>query len=143
MSFGDPVEFIRNLLNGDRQRVGNRIKKEAFTAEDDARSIEHFACAVNGIVTITLPAVAGHHWRFDYIHYSYSGVPAAGNLQVTDGVNTYHLDITAAGPGHLTFDSTRWTQGAAVAIALAAGGQGVQGCLNVLGVRYERLEGDF
>lgn len=144
MSFGDPIEFVRNLLNGDRQRVGNRIKKEAFTVTEDPREQEHFVCATNGVAQIILAAPpAGHHWRFDYIHYSYSGAPALGSLQITDGTVTYHIDITAAGPGHLTFDTTRWTEGAAVTITLAAGGQGVDSCLNILGPRYERLYGDF
>jgi len=139
MSFGNPVEFVRNLLNGDRQRVGNRVKKEAFTIQAD-----QFAEAENADVTINLAAVAGHNWRFDYVHYSYNGQgPAAGSLQVNDGTVNYIQTITGAGVGWLPFDTTRWTQDAAVAITLAAGGLGVTGRLAVLGARYEQLEGDF
>ena len=136
---GDPIEFMRNLLSGDRQRVGNRVKKEAFIIDAD-----HYAEGENADVTIDLPAIAGHNWRFDYVHYSYNGQgPGAGTLQVTDGTVNYIQAITAAGVGWLPFDSTRWAQGAAVAITLAAGGAGVVGRLAVLGARYEHLEGDF
>ena len=136
---GDPVEFVRNLLSGDRQRVGNRVKKEAFTITAD-----QYAEDENADVVINLPVVAGCNWRFDYIHYSYNGQgPGAGTLQVTDGVVNYIQAITAAGVGWLPFDTTRWAQGAAVAITLAAGGAGVVGRLAVLGARYEDLEGDF
>ena len=136
---GDPVEFVRNLLSGDRQRVGNRVKKEAFIIDAD-----HYAEGENADVTVDLPAVAGHNWRFDYIHYSYNGQgPGAGTLQITDGVVNYIQTITAAGVGWLPFDSTRWAQGAAVAIILAAGGAGITGRLAVMGARYEDLEGDF
>ena len=139
MSFGNPVEFVRNLLNGDRQRVGNRVKKEAFTITAD-----HYAEDENADVTINLAAVAGHNWRFDYIHYSYNGQgPAAGGLQITDGVTLYQMDLAGAGVGWLPFDATRWAQGAAVAIILLTGGVGVMGRLAVLGARYEYLEGDF
>jgi len=139
MSFGDPVEFARRLLNDRLQRVGNRTQKEAFTITAD-----YYAEDENADVTIDLPAVAGHNWRFDYIHYSYNGQgPAAGGLQITDGVTLYQMDITAAGVAWLPFDTTRWAQGAAVTITLLAGGIGVMGRLAVLGARYERLEGDF
>ena len=139
MAFGDPVEFVRRLLNDRLQRVGNRVQKEAFTIEAG-----QYAEDENADVVVNLPAVAGHHWRFDYIHYSYNGQgPGAGTLQVTDGTMNYIQTITAAGVGWLPFDTTRWTQGAAVAITLAAGGIGVTGRLAVLGARYEDLEGDF
>jgi len=139
MAFGDPIEFIRTLLNGSRQRVGNRIQKEAFTIEAD-----HYAEGENADAVINLPAVPGYNWRFDYIHYSYDTLgQTPGTLMVTDGVTIYQMAITAAGVGWLPFDSTRWAQGAAVAITLAAGGMGVIGRLAVLGARYERLEGDF
>ena len=136
---GDPIEFVRNLLSGDRQRVGNRVKKEAFTITAD-----QYAEDENADVVINLPVVAGCNWRFDYVHWSYNGQgPAAGGLQITDGVTLYQMDITAAGVGWLPFDSTRWAQGAAVAIILLDGGVGVMGRLAVLGTRYEDLEGDF
>ena len=139
MSFGDPVEFVRRLHSAQSQRVGNRIQKEAFTIDS-----YHCDCALNDVAQVVLPAPgAGNQQRFDYIHYSYSGVPAAGSLQITDGATTYYLSITAAGLGHLTFDTTRWEVNAPVTITLAAGGQGVTGCLNVLGVRYEHLEDDI
>jgi len=139
MSFGDPVEFVRNLLNGDRQRVGNRVKKEAFTIEAD-----HCAYAVNDNVVVNLPAVAGHYWRFDAIHFSYAGGQGpAGILTATDGVTNYLIVTPQTGPVELRFDTTRWARGAGVTIVLNAGGAGVTGTLNVLGARYEHLEGDF
>lgn len=138
MSFGDPIEFIRNLLNGDRQRVGNRVKKEAFIIE-----ATHCAWALNDNVVINLPAVAGHHWRFDAIHFSYDGQGPAGILTVADGVTNYLMVTPIPGPVELRFDTVRWAQGAGVTIVLNAGGAGVTGTLNVLGARYERLEGDF
>lgn len=139
MSFGNPVEFVRNLLNGDRQRVGNRVKKEAFIPDAD----HHDHAAGDVTIILAVPPAAAHAWRFDYVHYSYNAAPAAGRLTITDGVATYLLDITAAGPGWVPFDTTRWAEGAAVTITLAGGGGAVIGCLNVLGVRYERLHGDF
>ena len=135
---GDPVEFVRNLLSGDRQRVGNRVKKEAFTIEAD-----HCATAVHDNAIINLLPVAGHHWRFDRIHFSYDGQGPAGALTITDGITLYVMTVSAAGTYELAYDTTRWAQGAGVTITLADGGAGVTGCLNVLGVRYERLEGDF
>ena len=77
MSRGNPVEFVRRLrLQADAmQRIGNRIKKEAFEIEAD-----HVAQGgANAAVEVVLPVPGvGNHWRFDFLHISYDGVTAPG-----------------------------------------------------------------
>jgi hypothetical protein len=137
MSFGDPVEFIRTSCAGDKQRVGNRIQKEAFTIDCD-----YFAHGLPGDANQIILAAPGanQHWRFDYIHYSYNGVPAGAYLDVDFGLFTYRMYITAAGPGWVPFDTTRFPAGTAVTITLTGSPQ-ISGSLHILGARVECLQG--
>ena len=138
MARGDPVEFVRDL-NTAQQRVFNRVKKEAATVR-----VDH---CIQGdddsdVIVVLTGADPTAYWRFDYIHYSYDGQMAGAYLQITDGVTMYHVDITHTGAAWLPFDTTRWARGRDVTITLGAGGGGVAGMLNVLGVRLEFVHGD-
>jgi len=138
MGKGNPIELVRDV-GVQAQRAYNRIKKEGFTAQEDF----FVEGAVNSHVLITIPAPPERaHLRFDYIHYSYSDAQFAGGyLEVMDGTTTYHVSLTSA-QGWFPFDTTRWAQGQAVNVMLGNGGAGIAGSLNILGVRYEYLEGD-
>lgn len=136
MSGGNPVEFVRRfrLQSDAMQRVGNRIKLEAFEIEDD-----HVADGV-GVLILDLPAPGvGNHWRFKSIHASFDAAPAAAVLlQVNDGVKTYQMAISTVGPHSFEFGRTRWASNGGVTITLPAGGGGAIGYLAVLAARIER-----
>lgn len=137
MSRGDPVEFTRRLrLESDAlQRIGNRIKLEAFEIEAD-----HVGDGLNAIIILDLPAPGvGNHWRFNSIHASFDAAPAAAVLlQVNDGVKTYQMAISTVGPHSFDFGRTRWASNAGVTITLPAGGGAATGYLAVLAARIER-----
>lgn len=137
MSRGNPVEFVRRLRlrSGAMERVGNRVKLEAFEIEAD-----HVGEGLNAIIILDLPAPgAGNHWRFNSIHASFDAAPAAAVLvQVNDGVKTWQMAISTVGPHSFEFGQTRWVSNGGVTITLPAGGGAATGYLAVLGARIER-----
>jgi hypothetical protein len=139
MAGGDPVEFVRTLLSGNRQRVGNRTQREGFEIEAD------YCVApenVDTAATVVLPAPGARlAWRFDYIHYSYDAIiQVPGVLLVGDGVTLEVFYIMHDLNAYLPFESTRWATGAAVTITLVAV-PGARGALAVHGARIERAAG--
>lgn len=137
MSRGNPVEFVRRLrLQSDAmQRIGNRIKMEAFEIE-----AAHVGEGANADVVLNLGAPgAGNHWRFKSVHASFDAVPAAAVvLTVADGTTTYQAAISTVGPHTFDFGRTRWASNGALVITLPAGGAGVTGYLAVLAACIER-----
>lgn len=86
---------------------------------------------VGGPVVGTLSA-KGLLWRgISQMIWSYSAVPVGGKLSVTDdGVEIFAVDITAAGPGSLSFiQALRSTQGKKLEATLASGGALITGRL--------------
>ena len=147
MSRGDPIEFVRTLLNGNRQRVGNRTQREGFLIEAD--HCAHPAREEDAIVILPAPGIGPGGvpgdpqlcWRFDYVHYSYDIIPQApGQLTVTDFVTAEIFYIVYNVGGYLPFESTRWAGGAAVHIVLQ-GVAGAHGSIAVHGARVERVIG--
>ncbi len=59
-------------------------------------------------VLLTYAAVADRRHVLGLVAWSYSGSPTEGKLQILDGLSQedviFSIDITAAGPGHITFD---------------------------------------
>ena len=87
--------------------------------------------AANTAATITLAAPTSGNRRINQIAWSYDGDPTGGRLSITDGGSTvFDLDITKGGPGYLPHP-IQITDGAAMVITLAAGGDGITGKLNV------------
>ncbi len=84
----------------------------------------------NTAAVVTLALVAGQEHVIHGVQWSYNGAPTGGRLTMTDGTDTWDIDITAAGPGGY---APLWggAEGAQVTITLAAGGSGVTGKLNV------------
>ena len=89
--------------------------------------------AANAAGTITLAAQAGFAHVIYGLYWSYAGATVTGNLIIQDGgVTVFSVDISAAGPGQLTFGRPiRLTPGNVGTVTLAAGGSGVTGKLNV------------
>ena len=95
MSFGDPVEFVRNLLNGDNQRCGNRVQLEdedagAINAANPLPTTAVIAGGLADPLPVTLEDAAGNP----------AGI-AANPIQIGDAGAT--LSVDDAG-GTLTVD---------------------------------------
>ena len=135
MAGGDPVEFVRNLLNGTHQRVGNRTQRQAFTITPVYVS----APPAGDAVIVLPPPGAGFAWRFDRIHYSYDSVQAVGLLLINDGATIEVFYIQVNTEGDLSFETTRWAENAFVTITLVNGGVGIAGALAVHGTRIESV----
>lgn len=82
---------------------------------------------------ITYAAAPGLAHVVDAIVWSYSAAPTGGSLTIADGATPIlQADITAAGPGSLTFPvPLMGTAGNALTVTLAAPGGAVVGKLNV------------
>lgn len=93
--------------------------------------------APNTAVTITLPA--NTRWELaGCILWSYSAAPTGGRLTVAGGGFGIDVDIIAGGPGFIPFTIPQHATGDnAIVITLAAGGAGIVGKLNLLGVKVE------
>lgn len=85
------------------------------------------------VLTLAAPTDTARRRVFSSVHWSYSGAPTGGRLTIaSSGQSTYDVDITAGGPGYLTFpDNFRGAAGQTVVLTLAAGGAGVSGKINV------------
>ena len=96
------------------------------------------ASGINTIVAVQYPiAGAGMHHVVEGVAWSYSGDPTGGNLTITDGVTiTFDIDITNQGYGYVPVRK-RGTANTIMNIALAAGGAGVVGRLNIIGHRLD------
>src|SRR5206468_2445421 len=91
---------------------------------------------VNAAVTATHAAAAGLRHRISRVFWSFTAAPVAASIQVRDGATVLvELDVTAAGPGQLSFDPPLVaTRGAGVSAVLAAGGAGNSGRVALSGV---------
>jgi len=74
-------------------------------------------------------------WVLRSVQCSYDGTPTGGALTVTDGTDTWKVDITSAGFFSVSFvdeqrDGWRFPADTTVTITLAAGGSGVSGICN-------------
>jgi hypothetical protein len=99
-----------------------------------------YATATGGAATVTLAATtppACH--KVEGLVLSYSGTPSAGGVTVTDSVIgvCFSVDVTAAGPYILPLGWMGFSPGGSVVIALASGGSGIVGKLNVVGHEIE------
>lgn len=94
----------------------------------------------NTNVTLTYTAAgAGIRYVLSGIAWSYNGTPTAGRLIIknngSSGTTVFDIDITAAGPGFIPFNPPKlFGSNVDVFIELFAGGSGVVGKLNVLGI---------
>ena len=87
-------------------------------------------------LTVTINPDDDEYVVLDVVSWSYNGTPTGGELSLAvDGTDTYKVDITEGGPGHLPFGErgmlTSQTKGLTVVVTLAAVA-GVGGQLNVL-----------
>lgn len=91
--------------------------------------------ASNTAAVVTLAAAGTTQARIvEQIVWSYDGNPTGGNITITnDGTAIFDIDITAGGPGSITFpgDVLKSTANKALVITLAAGGSGISGNINV------------
>lgn len=92
--------------------------------------------AANTAAVVTYAAVSGRKHIITGIAWSYNAVPTNGNLKVEDvsGTTVFSMDITAAGPGVITFPQPKCSVAAntAMIVTLAAGGALVTGKLSIL-----------
>ena len=97
---------------------------------------ERFATgAPNTAVVITLPTSRGRYEFSGSIVWSYSGQPTGGRLTVAGGGFNLDIDIIAGGPSYVPFNIPQHaTDNNPIVITLAAGGAGVVGKLNLIGV---------
>jgi hypothetical protein len=67
------------------------------------------------------------------VQWSYSAAPTGGRLRIQDGAtDVFDIDITAGGPGSITFSPPRRCSALSVVTSvLAAGGAGITGKINV------------
>lgn len=138
MARGDPVEFVRTLLNGNRQRIGNATRREGFEIEPSHCDVPEDV-GITAVVDLPAPANVQWCWRFDYIHYSYDAIiQVPGYLEITDGVTTETFYVFHTINDYLPFESTRWAAGAPVHIVLLGVG-GAHGSLAVHGARIEHV----
>lgn len=139
MARGNPVEFVRQMVNGVYQRIGNEMQQQGFPIEPDHTA--ESAAGADAEIVLEMPGV-GFRWRFDYIHYSYdSEQKAAGGLEIDDGA-TIELFYIVGAEGELHFCTTLWAEDSQVTITLLSGGGGVTCSLAVHGVRRERVRDD-
>lgn len=92
--------------------------------------------AANAPAIVKIAGRVGHRTCIGNVQWSYSGVPAGGNIIATDGIadRVYTVDIVAAGPGAL-ISGDAWAEfnvGADVTVTLAPGGAGVTGKVSLL-----------
>lgn len=91
------------------------------------------AANTNAVVTLAAAGTTQAH-IIEQIVWSYDKTPTPGNITITnDGTAIFDIDITAAGPGSITFpgDVLKSTANKALVITLAAGGDSVFGNINV------------
>jgi hypothetical protein len=87
----------------------------------------------NGANTITIMPVAGCRHRLHSLLWSYSATPIGGKVSTTGlWEDDLDHDIIYGGPGELVFPPIEAEHGAALVVALAAGGGGVSGQLTAL-----------
>lgn len=132
MSQGDPVSLVKDHGSGHAQEVYNRTKKEAHTIQADHCST--VSAGDGKVIELVCP---GDNWhiRITEIHAVYTG-QGEGCLSIQDGTVSYQIWVTSQ-LARLRFDTTRWTAGKNITVAMAAGG--AQGYLNILGVFAERI----
>lgn len=66
------------------------------------------------------------------VQWSYSAAPTGGRLQISSGGDLFDINIANGGPGSIAFDPPRRCAAASVVtVALAAGGAGITGKINV------------
>ena len=89
----------------------------------------------NTAVTITLPVARARYEFSGSIYWSYSADPTGGRLTIAGGGFGFDVDITVGGPGFIPFYVPQHaTNNTAIVITLAAGGAGIVGKLNLIGV---------
>jgi len=94
--------------------------------------------APNAAVVITLPTSRARYEFSGCIYWSYSADPTGGRLRIAGGGFGFDVDITTGGPGFIPFSIPQHaTNNTAIVITLAAGGAGIVGKLNLLGVATE------
>lgn len=88
--------------------------------------------AANTAAVVTI-AAAGVNTRhvLHKLMWSYSAAPTGGNILTNQVTNPLNLDVTAGGPGSLTFSPRAWNENEAMVITLAAGGAGIIGKLHI------------
>lgn len=84
-------------------------------------------------VAITIAADAVRRRVIDAVHFSYSAAPTGGRLTIASGAQaTYDVDITAAGPGQVTFPGGfKGLAATSLVVTLAGGGGAIVGKLNI------------
>lgn len=85
---------------------------------------------------VTYAAEAGKKHCISGVAWSYSAAPTGGNLKIEDvsGTTIFSIDITAAGPGIITFPIPKKSAAVntAMIVTLASGAGSVVGKLSVL-----------
>jgi hypothetical protein len=113
-------------------------QNEVFIQSVGAKPNHFVQGAPNAAVVITLPTVASAYEFAGAIVWSYSAAPTGGRLTVAGGGFGIDIDIIAGGPGYIPFTIPQHaTDKTPIVITLAAGGAGIIGKLNLLGVRMD------
>lgn len=82
---------------------------------------------LNAPAAITLLAVVDHYHYISRVYWSYSGVPVAGGITITDGgVTVFNLDITLGGNDSRDVNIKSVSPNTAMVVTLASGGVGIQ-----------------
>ncbi len=113
---------------------------------DDFNSSYYATASSNTAVAVTLAAPAPDEaWEISGVSFSYTGGTTAGALTIGKGsvpTTVFSVDVAAIGHVHIPFPSPRrGGAGEQLVVTLAAGGSGVTGKLNVLGVRLVTAPG--
>ena len=122
-------------LNGRLQRIAQRLTS-LFSPHAAASTNVHVPASNTAAVITYAAAGAGVSHVISGVAWSYSAAPTGGNLKIEDasGTTVFSVDITAAGPGFIPFQSPlKGTANAAMILTLAAGGSGVTGKVDALG----------
>ena len=91
--------------------------------------------APNAAVIITLPVSAARREFAGCVYWSYSADPTGGRLTIAGGGFGFDVDITTGGPGFIPFSIPQHaTDDNPIIITLYAGGAGIVGKLNILGL---------
>jgi hypothetical protein len=93
----------------------------------------------NAAATITYAAQPSLRHVITGVIWSYSGAPTGGRITITDGgVNVKDIDVTAGGPGQITFpEPLAIAVNSAMTIVIAAGGGTLVGKVQASGHRTE------
>ena len=110
-------------------------------------ALDHIASGNNVNVALNFPALGGgldpldgRSYILGGVAWSYNGAPVAGRLTIENGAGdiVFDIDIIAAGPNSILFEpKVRGSLNTALIITLFAGGAGVIGKLNAIGLHTQ------